>query len=223
MIRRRLDSGFYLDGPYLFQAITFCEVAPLQVVRYKLNTFQRSSHLLPTRYPAVQLQKIGFEIFLESLLMLRRVARQSRGNGLRYNLAINRIQIVVRIAFRVNISLRPVDTSRRLKHIYPNGTINVARLSWQNARITRNLQKGWKPGNLQIQANQQKKISAVQFGNETGFNRDSMHELYTFREALNVYQVLSDLFRDVSQVRNCSNHSDLLGQDQTSLKPKRDE
>src|SRR6266498_112454 len=223
MIRRRLDSGLDFYSPYLFQAITFCKVTPFQVVRDKLNTLQRSSHFLPARYPAIQLCKIGFQIFLKCLLMLRRVTRQSRGDGLRYNFTINRIQIVMRISFRVNISLRPVDTSRRLKHIYPNGTINVPYLPWQNPRITRNLEKRWKPGDLQIQPDQEKKISAVQLGYKTGLNRDCMHELYTFCQALNVHKVLSYLLRHVSQIRNRSNHADLLSEEQISLKPDRDE
>ena len=83
MIRRRFDAGLELNTADPLHAKSIGKINPFRMVLDKFDAPQRRRHFFPASNPVVQFGDIGFEIFVKSLLMLRKVTREAGGDVLR--------------------------------------------------------------------------------------------------------------------------------------------
>src|SRR5688500_1296426 len=189
------------------------------MVIYVFDSFQRGRHFFPARDPAIQLRKIGFEIFVKSLLMLRKIARKTRSNVLSSDLSVSRVQHVVRVSFRVKVSLRSVQAQRSFNRRNPDRTIDIARLPREDFRVAGNFQKRREPRMLVIEPGQDKHVRPIQPRYKAGPHGNAMRVLDSSRETIHIDQLFANLPGDISQIREGRHNPDLLGKDWTCLKP----
>src|SRR5262245_51595768 len=161
MIWGGFNPGFNFNTPHFGETEPTSKINPFRVVLNIFDTPEWSRKLLPPRDPAVQLCKIDLKILFKDLLMLRKIARKTGSDVLCRDLPGERIQEIVRIPFRVQVSFGAVQTRRRFENGDAHRAIYVAWLPRINFRITDHYKKTREPRILIIQTCQDEYIGSV--------------------------------------------------------------
>jgi hypothetical protein len=154
---------------------------------------------------------VGAQIFLEQRSMLRIVARQSVGDVARHDLAVERVEVVVRIALGMNVAFGAIDGARHVEHRDAGRSVDIARLPRHDLGVVRGFEKRRQPRNFHIEAHVNQQRGAVEPRHEARLHRHRVHELDAARQAFDVDQLLADLLGHIGELRRGRHDADRLG------------
>ena len=207
--------------PIVFEAEALREVRPVLVVGDKLHPFEGFGFLLPLGDLGVELGQVGVPVTGEVRLVLGSNRHQALVDVLDGGLGQHRIEHVMGVAIGMHIPFGVVGRGGHLHGGNAQRAIHVAGMADLDAGILAGFQQGGQEGVLAAKAHGNHQVGAVQDWHEAGLHGHAVRVLDARGQAEDLNVIAPNLAREVGQVGEGGDDTDLGGLNGRGRQPDR--